>query len=116
MLGDDDVCLPDRIARSVAVFDAHPDTGVAHGDALIIDADGREHGALDGRATSAPRAARHALWRIHNSSGRPDAVVHRRVYEAVGGYDADYTLAQDFHFWLRAAPEFRFRHVPAAGR
>ena len=28
-------------------------------------------------------------------------MVHRRVYEAVGGYDRRYPLANDFDFWLR---------------
>src|SRR3954462_9184892 len=46
MLGDDDVCLPDRITRQVAVFDAHRDTGVVHGDAIVIDGDGTERGLL----------------------------------------------------------------------
>ena len=32
-LGDDDVCLPDRLERTVAALDAHPGAGVAHGDA-----------------------------------------------------------------------------------
>src|SRR5205085_10593593 len=44
MLGDDDVGLPDRVSRSVAVFDRHPDTGVVHGDATIIDGSGRHVG------------------------------------------------------------------------
>ena len=48
-LGDDDICLPDRLSRTVAVFDAHPDAGVAHGDAIIIDADGRETGTWTAR-------------------------------------------------------------------
>ncbi|MET0604797.1 MAG: glycosyltransferase [Baekduia sp.] len=110
MLGDDDVCLPDRISRSVAVFDAHPDTGVVHGDALIIDADGTQRG----RQTVpdfTPSGVVECLWRVHNLLLDPTRLVHRRVYEAVGDYHPDYTLAQDFHFWLRAAPRFRFRHV-----
>jgi glycosyltransferase involved in cell wall biosynthesis len=110
MLGDDDVCLPDRIARSVAVFDAHPDTGVVHGDAYIIDADGAQRG----RQTVpdfTPTALVECLWRVHNLLLDPTRLVHRRVYEAVGDYHPEYTLAQDFHFWLRAAPRFRFRHV-----
>src|SRR5919109_2105819 len=40
MLGDDDVAAPDRIARQVEVFERHPDTGIAHGAATIVDADG----------------------------------------------------------------------------
>ncbi len=43
-------------------------------------------------------------------------MVHRRVYEAVGGYDPDYTLAQDFHFWLRAAPRLPLPRTSAASR
>jgi glycosyltransferase involved in cell wall biosynthesis len=110
MLGDDDVCLPDRISRSVAVFDAHPGTGVVHGDAYIIDADGTQRGRQS-VADFTTSALIECFWRIHNVIIDPTRLVHRRVYEAVGGYHPDYTLAQDFHFWLRAAPRFRFRHA-----
>src|SRR4051794_22856768 len=110
MLGDDDVCLPDRISRSVAVFDEHPDTGIVHGDARVIDAEGRSHGTLDLGALAAGNTLE-CLWRTHNVLLDPSRLVHRRVYEAVGAYDPEYTLAQDFHFWLRAAARFPFRHI-----
>jgi glycosyltransferase involved in cell wall biosynthesis len=110
MLGDDDVCLPDRISRSVAVFDAHPETGVVHGDAFIIDADGTQRGR-QAVPDFTPTALVESFWRVHNLLLDPTRLVHRRVYEAVGGYHPDYTLAQDFHFWLRAASRFRFRHA-----
>jgi glycosyltransferase involved in cell wall biosynthesis len=113
MLGDDDVCLPDRISRSVAIFDEHPETGIVHGNATIIDAGGADHGLLR-VADFTPSAMLECLWRTHNFLLDPTRLVHRRVYEAVGGYHPDYTLAQDFHFWLRAAPRFRFRHVDGA--
>jgi glycosyltransferase involved in cell wall biosynthesis/GT2 family glycosyltransferase len=114
MLGDDDVCLPDRIARSVAVFDAHPETGIVHGDAEIIDSDGAGHGTWRS-GDFAPGALLQYLWRTHNPLIDPTRLVHRRVYEAVGGYDADFRTSQDFHFWLRAADaRVRFRHVPGA--
>jgi glycosyltransferase involved in cell wall biosynthesis len=113
MLGDDDVCPPDRISRSVAVFDAHPDTGVVHGDALIIDADGRERGRQAAPDLSG-RALLDLFWRTHNLLVDPTRLVHRRVYDAVGGYHPAYTLAQDFHFWLRAATAFPFRHAGGA--
>ena len=31
-------------------------------------------------------------------------MIHRRVFEAVGGYDAAYPMCNDFDLWLRAAP------------
>src|SRR3954465_7337576 len=44
-LGDDDVNLPDRLSRSVHVFDRHPGTGIAIGDAIEIDEHGSETGS-----------------------------------------------------------------------
>jgi glycosyltransferase involved in cell wall biosynthesis len=111
MLGDDDVCLPDRLARQVALFDRHPDTGVVHGDALVIDASGATTGRWDSR-DFAPAALVHAFFRSHNHLVDPTRMVHRRVYETVGGYDPSFPIAQDLDFWLRAARRFRFRHCP----
>lgn len=111
MLGDDDICLPGRLARQVAVFDAHPDTGVVHGDAVVIDARGATTGRWESRDFT-PAAVVQAFFRSHNHLVDPTRMVHRRVYEAVGGYDGSYKIAQDMHFWLRAAREHRFRHCP----
>ena len=110
MLGDDDVCMPARLARQVAIFDAHPDTGVVHGDALVIDASGRASGSWRSRDFT-PFELVQSFFRAHNYLVDPTRMVHRRVYEAVGGYDSGYKIAQDLHFWLRAArASFRFRH------
>ncbi len=111
MLGDDDLCLPGRIARQVEVFDRFPDTGVVHGDATIIDAAGRPTGAWPS-AEFTPGALMQSFLRSHNHLVDPTRMVHRRVHEVVGGYDGAYPLANDLDFWLRAAPAVRFRHVP----
>src|SRR3954471_23584465 len=66
MLGDDDRCEPDRIARQVATFDRHPDTGVAHGAATIVDADGVARGTWPSRDRSSHELLRH-LVREHNT-------------------------------------------------
>lgn len=114
MLGDDDVCEPGRIRRQVEVFDRHPDTGVVHGDAIMIDGDGARTG--EWRAPDlAPGELLRLLVRTHNYLIDPTRMVHRRVYEDVGGYDSRYRLAQDFDFWMRAVPRHRFRHVEPGG-
>ncbi|HWH92963.1 MAG TPA: glycosyltransferase [Baekduia sp.] len=111
MLGDDDVCLPDRISRSVAIFDAHPDTGVVHGDAYIIDADGTQRGRWRS-GDLAPGALLQHLWRVHNPLIDPTRLIHRRVYDEVGGYHPDFRTSQDFHFWMRVADRgVRVRHA-----
>ncbi len=109
MLGDDDVCLPDRLSRQVAIFDRFPDTGVVHGDATVIDARGAVTGPWSSQDFT-PAALMQSFLRDHNHLVDPTRMVHRRVYDAVGGYGDAYPLANDFDFWLRAAPRFRFRH------
>jgi glycosyltransferase involved in cell wall biosynthesis len=110
MIGDDDLCLPGRIRRQVEIFDRHPETGVVHGDAIVIDSDGRQTGVWPS-AEFTPSALIQSFFRSHNHLVDPSRMVHRRVYEAVGGYDDRYPLANDFDFFLRAGREFRFRHV-----
>lgn len=111
MLGDDDLCLPGRIRRQVEIFDRFPGTGVVHGDATVINAAGRQTGVWNS-AEFSPSALIQSFYRSHNHLVDPTRMVHRHVYEAVGGYDSRYPLANDFEFWLRAARRFRFRHAP----
>ena len=111
MIGDDDLCLPGRIRRQVDIFDRHPETGVVHGDAIVIDSDGRQTGVWPSREFT-PSALVQAFFRSHNHLVDPTRMVHRRVYDTVGGYDDRYPLANDFDFFLRAGRVFRFRHVP----
>jgi glycosyltransferase involved in cell wall biosynthesis len=110
-LGHDDVAMPDRLRRQVAVFDAHPETGVVHGDATTIDAVGRVVGEWRS-AEFEPDTLMRTLLRRHNYLVDPTTMVHRRVYEQVGGYDPAFPMCNDFDLWLRAAPRFRFRHCP----
>ena len=111
MVGDDDVCITDRLRRQVEIFDRHPDTGVVHGDAVIIDADGNGVGSWSS-CDFTPAQLLASFFRVHNQIVDPTRMVHRRVYDAVGDYRSDFSIAQDFEFWLRAAHRFRFRHCP----
>jgi glycosyltransferase involved in cell wall biosynthesis len=109
MLGDDDVALPGRIRRQVEVFDGAPDTGVVHGDATVIDAHGDQIGLWSSQEFSRAQLIQ-SFYFSHNHLVDPTRMVHRRVYEAVGGYDDRYPLANDLDLWLRAAQVFRFSH------
>ncbi|MGH2889760.1 MAG: glycosyltransferase, partial [Solirubrobacteraceae bacterium] len=113
MLGDDDRCLPGRIRRQVEVFDRHPETGVVHGDAIVIDDQGRQTGVWPSVDLTGGALLR-SFWRSHNHLVDPTRMVHRRVYEDIGGYDGAFPLANDFDLWLRAAPHHRFRHCGGA--
>ena len=65
------------------MFDAHPDAGVAHGDAIIIDADGRETGTWTARQFGR-RALLDMLFFGGNHIISPTAAVRRAAYDACG--------------------------------
>jgi glycosyltransferase involved in cell wall biosynthesis len=110
-LDDDAVALPDRIARQVEIFGRYPETGVVHGDAVQIDDTGRAVGAL--RSADHPRRVLiDQLVRGSDTLIASSTMVHRRVFDAVGTYDAALARCTDFDYWLRASRSFRFRHVP----
>ena len=109
-LADDDLMLPDRLTRQVAIFDAHPDTAVVHGDAEMIDAAGRPIGSW-AASELGPDQLLHVLVRHHNLLVWPSTTIHRRVFEQLGPYSEGYRIAADLDLWLRAAPQMRFRHT-----
>ena len=112
ILGDDDVCMPDRISRQVAVFDRHPDTGVVHGDAVVIDEHGRQTGHWRSKDFSR-QALIQSLFRRHNYLVDSSTLRHRKVFDAIGACDESLPW-EDFSFHVRAARLFRYRHVGGA--
>ena len=87
MLGDDDVCLPGpapppgRGVRSLPRHRRRP---------RRRDGDRRRRGASPARGRASdftPAALMQSFFRSHNHLVDPTRMVHRRVYEAVGGYD-----------------------------
>ena len=110
-LCDDDLMLPDRLERQVAIFDAHPETGIVHGDAEMIDAEGVPTGSWASREFGDDELL-HVLVRHHNFIVYPSTTIHRRVFEQLGTYAEGYQLAADLDLWLRAARDHRFRHTP----
>jgi glycosyltransferase involved in cell wall biosynthesis len=111
ILDDDDVCLPDRVSRSVAVFDRHPDTDVAFGDSTTIDADGVPIGEWTVGHLAGQRLL-DVLVRQVNMICHTTVTVRRSLYVRLGGYDADLPVAQDYELWLRALPAHVFRTIP----
>src|SRR5947209_1881728 len=84
MLGDDDLCTPGRLRRQVELFDRFPDSGVVHGDAIVIDSSGKQTGVWSSRDFS-PGQLVQSLYRVHNHLVDPTRMVHRRVYQQIGG-------------------------------
>jgi glycosyltransferase involved in cell wall biosynthesis len=106
----DDVAHPERFARQVAWFDAHPDGGVLGTHAFDMD----EHGQVFDDVTQRPLDHDGIRAALDNSSPlcHPSIMLRTDVIRAAGGYRAAYRHCEDFDLWLRLAQRTRLANLP----
>jgi glycosyltransferase involved in cell wall biosynthesis len=118
-LDQDDLWLPEKLARQVACFARDPTLAAVHTDIEIIDAEGvSREGAADrenaGRAAIAWGTGDElsaSLFR-KNSIRLASSAVRRTAFEAIGGFDTSLFGGEDWEFWVRLADRFPIAHLP----
>ena len=101
-LDQDDLALPARLARQVAVLDGESSVAVVGSGVDFVDDRGRVletlRATVDDRPTFLYLLLANALPLAHS------AVMYRRQEVlALGGYDAEFALAEDMDLWRRLA-------------
>ncbi len=117
LIDQDDVWLPDKLARQVPVLSARPDVALVHCDALPIDEDDRllvPAAAVPGRAG----ASAFVEMFMGNPVTACTALFRREVAMLAGGFDsaAAIRFADEYDLWLRIARthEVAYLDVPLA--
>ena len=110
-IGHDDLMDPHRLELQVAALERHPEVGVVHTDADILDAHGRHTGAWTTRDYG-PAEITQLFFRFRNEVIDPSTMVRKQVYHDVGGYDLAFAMCNDYDFWIRASAKWRFLHLP----
>ena len=101
-LDDDDRLLPEKIARSVNVFQAHPTVGLVATGYYHIDAVGKRIHTCPPRPCAGPtRLLNMLMWCVSACAG---VMVRSLVHQKVGVYRE--IKAQDYEMWVRVAKEF----------
>ena len=113
----DDVLLPERIARQVAVFQAAaPTVGMVFSNTELIGENGQLlglHHRPNNHGRQQPRPASgwvfaEVLCRYFIST--PTMMMRRVCLEQLGGYD-EALAYEDFDFWVRASREWQFTYL-----
>ena len=122
LLDQDDVWAPGKLARQLALLEAHPDVGLVFTDMVLLEPDGTvvEDGFL---LTTPPYAALarvplgHAAYRLPPELAdavvrfnfiSPSTVLARRAALAeVGGFDEAFRLCDDAECWMRLLSRWR---------
>lgn len=106
----DDICLPDRLAKQVAYLAAHPEIGAVGAATRIVD----QHGTAL-RLKEYPTDPALASWLMHffNSLLHPVTMFRRQVLEAVGFYPVGYGGGtEDYALCTRLTRVTRIANLP----
>jgi glycosyltransferase involved in cell wall biosynthesis len=116
-LDADDVLTPSTVGRLAALLDELPDAGLAHGDALVMDAAGRVYGTRAAPASFAGRrlvpsaeAFKGLLRGCHITNSA--VMLRKSVLERVTPFRQRSVPGEDWDLWLRVAAEFDLAHLP----
>ena len=106
-LDDDDRLLPEKIARSVDVFQTQPEVGLVATGYYNIDAAGKRMRTLPPHPCPEPtRLLNMLMWCISACAG---VMVRSHVHQKVGVYRN--IKAQDYEMWVRVAKEFKVETI-----
>jgi glycosyltransferase involved in cell wall biosynthesis len=106
-LDSDDLWLPGKLERQVALLDSAPAVGLAHGHVEVIDEHGRplpELTAMHRRLFTSVhrRGASYAGYALRCMCLTSTIMVRRDLFKSLGGYDAGVEL-EDLDLYLRIA-------------
>lgn len=111
-LDADDVWLPEKIEKQVAVFSSDENIGLVHCGLVDFDDAGNllaEH--LDGMSGAVSRDLL-AYRRSVILGGGSAAVVTRKAFDKSGGFDINLRIGEDWEFYYRVAKNFSVGFVP----
>jgi len=110
-LDADDEWLPDKLRIQVEALERDPTLVLSTCDSILVGVDGstiRHHDTTD--TASGPEAWRTLLR--GNFVPTPTVVARRSALEAVGGFDADLALGEDYDVWLKLSARGGFHVHP----
>jgi glycosyltransferase involved in cell wall biosynthesis len=110
-LDADDVWLPGKLRRQMALFAAHPQVGVVYSDYECMDGEGRP---LPKGPTPMRRGRITGPLLIDNFVSFSSSVVRRSCLEACGAFDESLDMGIDYELWLRLSASYSFDFVPEA--
>jgi glycosyltransferase involved in cell wall biosynthesis len=112
-LDSDDLSLPGRLTKEVAVLDAHPDVAMVSMNYETFDDSGRILGRS--RRDEPPEVVAYLLNFSNAVGGHSQVMFRRSAVLAAGGYDESFPLSLDYDLWTRLLPHGRIVILPDLG-
>ena len=97
---DDNRYRPEALERMASTLDSHPEAGFVFASCRIIDENGSEIEYITVSSDSVKRI-------VGENTVGACFLYTRQVYEAVGDYDPELKLVEDFDYWQRICARFQ---------
>jgi len=104
----DDLSLPHRLERQWQFLESHPDYALVGSSYYRIDEQGEIRALIQVLTEDADIRA--GLTQ-QNWFGHGSVMMRREAVEQVGGYDEDFTYAQDYDLWLRMSEHVKIANL-----
>jgi glycosyltransferase involved in cell wall biosynthesis len=113
ILNDDDLWAPRKLEAQLELFAKHPNAGLAHTDGGFIDGDGEP---MDGSPLGFdfPRTETGNVvipLMYANKIIASGALVRKRCFDELGGFNPEYFGSGDWEMWLRVAEKWDIGYV-----
>src|SRR3972149_8313204 len=109
-LDSDDIYKPDKLHEQVSLFKRMPYVDIVYGDEEYIGADGALLGKSKMKCHS---GVIYEALLLDNFVSIATAMVRRRCFDEMGGFDESIKVADDYELWLRYSARYRFHYEPA---
>jgi glycosyltransferase involved in cell wall biosynthesis len=114
LLDSDDCLIDGSLESRVAVLEKYPDVGLAYGQILTIDDQGRDLGPYPGQSPhSVIRTGIEELHEILYQNHIPTSavMVRKSCLDKVGLFNTALRSAEDLELWVRVCTEFRTAYI-----
>jgi glycosyltransferase involved in cell wall biosynthesis len=112
-LDSDDLFLPTKLEKQMALFAQDPELGFVHCNFSKFDDRGSDLGVRD-TSRHQGRIYPQILQEWSVLMAMPCMLVRKDVFETVGGFDEQMNWAEDMDLWRRIAKNYRVGTVPEA--
>jgi glycosyltransferase involved in cell wall biosynthesis len=96
-LNSDDTYAPNAVAEAVNFLWSHPDVAAVYGDAMFIDAEGKDIA----KCVHVEPFDKHRFLHYTDFIVQPACFFRRSAFEAVGGVDTSLHWCMDYDLWLK---------------
>lgn len=109
----DDLCLPGRMARQVAVLDRQPGVELVSAGYELIESDGRRRHVM--KRYEAPEVVEYLLHFSNFIGGHGQVMFRRATVAELGNYSVEYPSSQDYELWSKLIRRGRCVVLPMIG-